>query len=62
MKTGLWIIIVIVVGFLGFLVGFSTPPFIHSGVLTTEGVTVEPGTEMDQEMEQYYKDLLKEEE
>ena len=32
MKHNLWIIIVIVAGFLGFMMGYSMPPFLETGV------------------------------
>lgn len=55
------VVVVVVIVFLGFLLGYSVPPFIHSGVFSEreeKGVEVK----IDKEMEQYYKDLYTEEE
>ena len=62
MKANLWIVIIVVVGFLGFLMGYSTPPFMHSGMFSSEGQQAEPGTAVDQDADDYYKDLLTDEE
>ncbi len=62
MKTNLWIIIIVVVGFLGFLMGYSTPPFMHAGILSGGEEQTEQGTAVDQDAEEYYKDLLTNEE
>lgn len=61
MKGTFGIIILIVTLFIGFLLGYSIPPFIHSGVFTgraEKGVQVE----INKEMEDYYKTLYKESE
>lgn len=61
MKKSLWIVVVIVAAFLGFLVGYSVPPMIEVGMI---GGSVEnPGAaqELSEEMQEYYADLLKEE-
>ena len=55
-------IVILAVGvFLGFLLGYSIPPFIHAGVFSDraeKGVEVE----VDKDMEDYYKNLTKEDE
>ncbi len=55
------IIILIVVLFVGFLLGYSIPPFIHAGVFSDRE---EKGVEVviDEEAEKYYEDLFKEDE
>ncbi len=55
------IIILIVSLFLGFLLGYSIPPFIHAGVFSDRE---EKGVEIliDEETEKYYDNLFKEEE
>ena len=61
MNNQLKIIILVVAVFIGFLLGYSIPPFIHSGVFTgreVKGVD----TTIDTETEDFYKDLYKEDE
>ncbi len=57
MKTSLWIIIVIVVGFLGFMMGYSVPPFLETG---GGGKNVKAGPSIDREIQDYYRNLYKE--
>jgi hypothetical protein len=55
------IVALVVVVFLGFLIGYSIPPFIHAGVFSgreQKGVEIK----IDKKMEQYYKDLYESEE
>ncbi len=54
------IIILIVTLFVGFLLGYSIPPFIHAGVFSDRE---EKGVEVlvDEDMEKYYEDLYKSE-
>lgn len=50
------IVVVVVALFIGFLLGYSIPPFIQSGVFTDreqKGVAVE----IDEDMEKYYENL-----
>lgn len=56
MKNNLWIVIIVVAGFLGFLTGYSVQPLIEVGMLGGHG---EPGlqSEVDQEMDEYYDKL-----
>jgi hypothetical protein len=52
--------VVTVILFVGFMLGYSIPPFIHAGVFSDreeKGVAVE----IDQETEDYYKNLYQEE-
>jgi len=52
------IAILVVAVFLGFLLGYSIPPFVHAGVFSdraVKGVAIE----VDTEMEDYYKNLTK---
>jgi NhaP-type Na+/H+ or K+/H+ antiporter len=52
------IVILVVVIFTGFLIGYSVPPFIEAGVLSGRK---EKGVEnkIDKSLEQHYKDLYK---
>ncbi|TAN45338.1 MAG: hypothetical protein EPN22_02865 [Nitrospirae bacterium] len=61
MKKNLWIIIAVVVCFLGFLMGYSTPSFIEAGMIGGGPNKVKAGAELDKGTKDYYKDLLKEE-
>ena len=53
------LIILIVTLFVGFLLGYSIPPFIHAGVFSDRE---EKGVEVviDEDMEKFYEDLYKE--
>ncbi len=58
MKNTLWLIIVIVSGFLGFMVGYSTPPFMEVGFgVGGHGAAVESLS--DEEMLKQYEDLYR---
>jgi len=61
MKTDLWVVIVVTVAFIGFLMGYSLPPLVETGMLTGKGGQAEVAPALDKDMEQYYRDLLKEE-
>jgi len=62
MKRDLWIVIVVTVVFVGFMIGYSLPPLIQTGMLTGKGEQAELTRELGEDMEQYYRDLLKDEE
>ncbi len=56
MKQQLWVIIVMVVTLLGFMMGYSVPPFMEVGFgVKTE--SKEPQAMSSEELEQYYKSL-----
>lgn len=61
MKSTLWIVIVIVMGFAGFLIGYSVPPFIEAGIIGGGPNKVKAGAQLDTKTQDYYKNLLKEE-
>ncbi len=61
MKSDLWVVIVVTVAFVGFLIGYSLPPLVETGMLTGKGGEAELTRELGKDMEQYYRDLLKEE-
>ncbi len=60
MKRDLWVVIVVTVAFIGFLIGYSLPPLVETGMLTGKGGQAGVAPELDKDMEQYYRDLLKE--
>lgn len=61
MKHMFGIIVVIVIIFVGFLLGYSIPPFIHAGVFSDRA---EKGVEVvvDDNLEKFYEDLYKDSE
>ena len=61
MKSLFWVVIVIVMGFTGFLVGFSLPPFVEAGIIGGGPNKVKAGAQLDTKTQEYYKNLLKEE-
>jgi hypothetical protein len=61
MKYGFWIIILIIMGFTGFLMGYSLPPFIEAGIIGGGPNKVKAGAQLDTKTQDYYKNLLKDE-
>jgi hypothetical protein len=61
MKSDLWIVVVVTVAFVGFLMGYSLPPLVETGMLTGKGEQGEMTRELGKDMEQYYRDLQKDE-
>ncbi|GMR21192.1 MAG: hypothetical protein BMS9Abin36_1791 [Gammaproteobacteria bacterium] len=61
MKSDLWVVVVVTVAFIGFLIGYSLPPLVETGMLTGKGAEAEMTRELGKDMEQYYRDLLKDE-
>ena len=61
MKGGLWVVIIVVGSFMGFLMGYSLPPMIEVGMIGG-GEKQEIGiqTEVTEDMQEYYNNLLKE--
>ena len=58
MKSGLWVVILVVSLFMGFMMGYSVPPMIEVGMIgADEGQSVGLKTKVDDEMEEYYKQL-----
>ena len=58
MKSGLWVVILVVSLFMGFMMGYSVPPMIEVGMIgAEEGQSVGLKTEVNEEMEEYYKQL-----
>ena len=62
MKNDLWVVIVVTVTFISFSMGYSLPPLMVTGMLTGDtDKQAEMTRELGQDMEQYYRDLLKDE-
>jgi len=63
MKSDLWVVIIVTVAFIGFLIGYSLPPLVETGLLTGKGgEQAEMTRELGKDMEQYYRDLQKDDE
>ena len=61
MKSGLWVVIIVVGSFMGFLMGYSLPPMIEVGMIGSgEQQSVGIQTEVSDDMQEYYDNLLKE--
>lgn len=60
MKHTLWIIIVITTAFLGFMMGFSFPPFLQADISGGKIKAAPETQKVDKKMQDYYKDLYKE--
>lgn len=60
MKSDLWVVIAVTAAFIGFLMGYSLPPLVETGMLTGKGEQVGVAPELDKDMERYYRDLLEE--
>jgi len=59
MKSSHWIVILVVIAFTGFLVGYSLPPFIEAGMIGGGPNKVKAGAQLDSKTQDYYKNLLK---
>ncbi len=59
MKNDLWVVIVVTVAFIGFMMGYSLPPLVETGMLSGKGGQAEAVQTLDKDAEQYYRDLLK---
>jgi len=60
MKNELWAIIVITMGFLGFMMGYSVPPFLEVGFGTGEVQTGSGSGPSEQELMDQYLKMLEE--
>lgn len=60
MKTNLWIVIIVVVAFLGFMMGYALPPFLEVGFGHGENAIQGETTIMEEELMQQYEDLYQE--
>jgi len=59
MKTQLWIVIIVVSGFLGFMMGYSVPPFMEVGFGHGGHEAAQQINASDADLMQQYKDLYK---
>jgi hypothetical protein len=61
MRNSLWSIFVVLGAVMGFLMGYATAPMIESGLMSGQAGKPRTAIESKKEIEQYYKDLYKEE-
>ena len=60
MKNGLWVVILVVAIFMGFLMGYSLPPMFEVGMIGSKNEqAVGLKSEVSKDMEQYYQELSK---
>lgn len=59
MRTNLWVSIVFVAAFLGFMIGYSVPPLLEVGMLGGGGEAPKAQDDVSEEMQDYYKELSK---
>ena len=58
MKSGLWVVILVVGLFMGFLMGYSLPPMIEVGMIGGEkDQSIGLKSDVDKDLEEYYKSL-----
>ncbi len=62
MKHTFAIVMIVVAVFIGYMLGYSIPPFIHAGVFSTERTEKGVEVKIDDTTEQYYKELYKDSE
>ncbi len=60
MTRTFWIVVVVVAAFLGFLMGYTVSPMLEVGYLSGDRESAGIKAEADQEMQDYYRDLLQE--
>jgi len=63
MKNSLWVVILVVLSFMGFMMGYSLPPMFEVGLIGGSGkqdIGLKSG--VSDEMDKYYKELLKDNE
>lgn len=60
MRKSLWSIFAVLGAVMGFLMGYSTAPMVESGLITGQGGKRAVKVDTRKEIEQYYKDLYKE--
>ena len=60
MKNSLWVVILIVLSFMGFMMGYSLPPMYEVGLIgDSRKQEIGLKSKMSDEMDDYYKQLLK---
>lgn len=60
MKNSLWVVILIVLSFMGFMMGYSLPPMYEVGLIGGSGKQeIGLKSKVTDEMDEYYKQLLK---
>ncbi|HEX20666.1 MAG TPA: hypothetical protein ENG78_07605 [Acidiferrobacteraceae bacterium] len=57
MKSDLWVVIVVTAAFIGFLMGYSLPPLVETGMLTGKGKQAKKQPALEKDTKQYYRGL-----
>ena len=58
MKNGLWVVVLVVSLFMGFMMGYSVPPMIEVGMIGADkDQAIGLKSNVDKDMEDYYKQL-----
>jgi hypothetical protein len=63
MANPFWKVLLVVIGFSGFLMGYAVPPLLEVGMIGGDAESGEVGikSDLDEDMEEYYRKLLEEE-
>lgn len=61
MRNSLWSIFAVVGAIMGFLMGYATAPMVEYGMFSAKAGKPQPQVEKKKALEQYYRDLYKEE-
>ncbi len=57
MKSTLWIVVVVTTFFTSFLLGYSLPPLIESGMIGKKTTQIGLKPKLDEKMKDYYRNL-----
>lgn len=60
MKKELWVVITVVALFMGWIIGYSVPPMLEAGMIFGEKGEVGLKTDVNQDLQEYYKSLADE--
>jgi hypothetical protein len=60
MRNSLWSIFAVIGVIMGFLMGYATAPMVEYGLFSAKEGKPQPKVESQKALEQYYKDLYKE--
>ncbi len=61
MSKSVWMVMVVVSAFTGFLMGYAVPPLVEVGMIGGGGEKIGIKTDLGQELDDYYSNLAKEE-
>ncbi len=58
-RNDFWTVVLVVVSFSGFMMGYSVPPMVGVGYIGGGGAPAGPKTDMEQNLQEYYRQLQK---